>query len=92
MILRKQFVILVAALLLAAQFSTLAHAADHPFHVHDDSCSIYLNLEQHDLSHTTAEFHIPVIIAGEARNRLSKRAVVKNLASHYFARAPPYLT
>jgi hypothetical protein len=45
----KQSVVLLAGLLLiAAQLVSLVHAAEHPFHDHDEICEILSAVEKHD--------------------------------------------
>lgn len=46
---RKQFVVLLAGLLLFdAQLVSLVHAADHPFHAEDEICAAFASFEKHD--------------------------------------------
>ena len=46
---RKHIVAFVAGLLLiTAQFESLVHAADHPFHAEDEVCATFASFEQHD--------------------------------------------
>jgi hypothetical protein len=45
----RQFVVLLASLLLiAAQLVSLVHAAEHPFHDHDEICDFLSAIEKHD--------------------------------------------
>lgn len=46
---REHIVAFIASLLLfVAQFESLVHAADHPFHAEDEICAAFAAFEQHD--------------------------------------------
>jgi len=46
---RKYIVAFIASLLLiVAQFESLVHAADHPFHAEDEICAAFASFEKHD--------------------------------------------
>ncbi len=86
---RKQIIVVFTLLLLTAQFSTLVHAADHPFHVHDDSCSVYLNFEHQNLVDTSAASLITTVASDGICGTLAVSAIVSELDGSSLARAPP---
>jgi hypothetical protein len=46
---RKQFVVLIAGLLLlAGQAAALVHGAEHPFHAPDEVCAAFAHFEHND--------------------------------------------
>jgi hypothetical protein len=47
---RKSVVLLASLMLIVAQLLTLVHAAEHPFHDHEEICEILGAAEKHDTS------------------------------------------
>jgi fermentation-respiration switch protein FrsA (DUF1100 family) len=88
---RKQLVsFLTAMLVVVGQFVTVVHATDHPYHAHDDSCTIYQATEKHKLTHVPEGLHFEVVLTGEDRATVAASNHSSILTSTYLARAPPY--
>mgnify|MGYP001817238329 CR=1 FL=1 len=89
----KQFVVLLAGLLLiAAQLVSLVHAAEHPFHDHDEVCEILSAVEKHD---TGAAVVAPVVGFSRYSDELNsgdQSGPATIPASSYLARGPPVST
>jgi ABC-type spermidine/putrescine transport system permease subunit I len=87
---RRQIIVLVTALLLlAAQFSTLVHAAGHPFHIHDDSCNVYLNFDQQNLADSVAPSVITAATIVAVCSTLAVSVALSKPGGFNLPRAPP---
>ena len=89
----RQFVVLLAGLLLVtAQYVSLVHAAEHPFHVEDEICAAFDAFERHD--HAIAVLpaaHLHPLPANESATGFAS-VFVDNRSLIYQSRAPPLHT
>jgi hypothetical protein len=90
---REHILAFIASLLLiVAQFESLVHAADHPFHAEDEICATFASFEQHDhaiavLSATNLHPHLTRISATSPTS-----VFVDKPSFIYQTRAPPLHT
>ncbi len=89
---RQSVVFLAGLLLIAAQFVSLVHAAEHPFHAEDEICASFTAFEQHDhaIAVLPATHHHPHSTSKSLPALTS--VFVDKTALLYQSRAPPLHT
>jgi hypothetical protein len=87
---RQQFIALACALLLQlGLFASLAHAAEHPFHVQDELCASFISFGQQDLSLDDASAAIEFNMFSVGLFAENKASVQSSFRPVYSSRAPP---
>jgi hypothetical protein len=89
----KQFVVLIAGLLLiAGQLASLVHAADHPFHAPDEICAAFASFEHNNHVLIAASPGIEAPYFTDRTNTRLTCLFINRVSSCRQARAPPLHT
>jgi len=83
---------LISILMLVGQLGVFAHSAEHPFHVQDESCQVFLQCEKS--GDGPVSFSFPLPLETRQAQPVSQIAVVwlSLPLTPYSARAPPSLS
>ncbi len=82
-------VLLISIALLISQLSILIHSAEHPFHNADQSCRIFISLEQSEESLIAAEIDLSVLPKAVFFNPDQLTSVAPSASRVFDSRAPP---
>jgi hypothetical protein len=87
----QQFIAVCCALIFQLSvFASLVHAAEHPFHVEQDSCAAFINFTKHDVSFAVIPAAIEVLRFAIATDSSFLESVACRAIPCWHSRAPPH--
>lgn len=87
---RQKIIAIACALFLQlGLFASSVHAADHPFHVHDDLCAAFISFAKHDIGLDSPAPAIVVSSFSVVTAAESQQYLFTRLRQAYLSRAPP---